>query len=198
MNKRDYTKYKFNEFVALDENSPSGLVWVAPRKYVNSLKYDRIGKPAGSIREFNKRERYWLITLFGKSFFCHRIIWLLYNGTINKEYDIDHIDGNSLNNNISNLREIPPILNCRNARKKLPNKELQTGVRYEELYSKKGTLLKRINAYVNIEPNKTIKKNFSVLKYGYDLALQKAIDWRNSMINNLNSLGAGYTKRHGT
>ena len=198
MKKMDYTKYNFSEFVAIDSNSPSGLAWVAPRKYIHTLRYDRVGKPAGNIREFNGRQSYWVITLFGKSFFCHRIVWLLHNGTVCEETDVDHIDGNSLNNAIVNLREVPPILNCRNSRKKLPNKELQTGVYYEELYSRNGTLLKRINAHASIEANKVLKKNFSVLKYGYDEALRMAIAWRKSMIDQLNKEGAGYSDRHGT
>ena len=197
MKKRDYTKYNFSEFVALDDNSPSGLVWIAPRKYVNTLKYDRVGTPAGNIRGFNDRQEYWVVTLFGEIFFCHRIVWLLYNGSVNPENDIDHIDGNSLNNKVSNLREVPPIVNCRNTRKRSPNKELQTGVYYEELYSRNGTLLKRINTHASVEANKVIKRNFSVLKYGYDEAVRLAVEWRNSMIDELNKQGASYSERHG-
>lgn len=34
----------------------------------------------------------------------HRFIYIWYNGEIPAGYDIDHIDNNSLNNDISNLR----------------------------------------------------------------------------------------------
>lgn len=196
--KIDYTKYNFSKFVRIDENSPSGLVWVAPRKYVKSLKYDRVDKKAGNIRDFNKRQKYWVITVFGKSFFCHRIVWLLHNGTVDQLNDVDHIDGNSLNNKISNLREVSPVINSRNAKKKFKTKELQTGVYYEELFSKKGTLLKRFNAHYSDGANNVVKKKFSILKYGYDEALRLAVEWRLLKIKEVNEQGAGYTERHGT
>lgn len=199
MRKRDYSKYRFQDFLTIDDASPSGLIWTAPRKYFGSYNYDRVGKPAGNVRDFrNGKQRYWMVSLFGESFFCHRIIWLISKGSVVVENDIDHIDGNSLNNSLSNLREVPPHINARNSKKKVHGKELQTGVYYEELLSKSGTLLKRINAHVSIQPRKIVKKNFSVMKYGYEVALEMAISWRNSMIEKLNENGAGYTERHGT
>lgn len=196
MKKRDYVLFDFKSVLALDETSPSGLAWTQPRKYMNTLKYDRVGKQAGTVRDFNNRQKYWIVTVFGKSFFCHRIVWLLHNGSVLPENDVDHIDGNSLNNSISNLREVEPIMNCRNSRK-IKGKELQAGIYYEELLSKRGTPLERINAHYSFG-NKIVKTNFSVLKYGYDTALALAIAWRTEKIREVNALGAGYTDRHGT
>lgn len=39
-----------------------------------------------------------------KSCLCHRFIWECYNDIIARGYEIDHIDKNKTNNNISNLR----------------------------------------------------------------------------------------------
>lgn len=188
--------FDFKSILALDSNSPSGLVWTQPRKYVNTLKYDRVGKPAGNVRGYNNRQKYWTVIVFGKSFFCHRIVWLLHNKRVDPENDVDHIDGDSLNNKISNLREIPPALNCRNSRK-IKGKELQAGIYYEELLSKKGTPLQRINAHYS-SGDKIVKTNFSILKYGYETALALAVAWRTEKIREVNELGAGYTERHGT
>lgn len=42
----------------------------------------------------------------GKIMSTHRAVWILHNGPIADGYDIHHIDGNGLNNNISNLQII--------------------------------------------------------------------------------------------
>ena len=36
----------------------------------------------------------------------HRVIWEYYNGDISKDYEIHHVDGNTFNNEISNLNII--------------------------------------------------------------------------------------------
>lgn len=41
----------------------------------------------------------------------HRIVWVWYNGIQHEGMVIDHIDNNSLNNNLSNLQEITPAEN---------------------------------------------------------------------------------------
>jgi hypothetical protein len=197
LKKRDYREYKFNEVFELSEESPSGIVWKVPRKYSNKLNYGRVGKQAGNVRDFNGRQQYYVVSISGKSFFTHRIAYLLYHGNVDPENDIDHIDGNSLNNSIDNLREVPPFLNCRNSRKRVKGKELETGIYYEELLSRRGTLLKRINAHCAILPNKTEKVNFSVLKYGYETALVLAREWRKTKLQEVSDLGMPYSSRHG-
>lgn len=44
--------------------------------------------------------------LNGKHFLVHRAVWEAFNGPIPEGYDIDHIDGNPKNNNLSNLQAI--------------------------------------------------------------------------------------------
>ncbi len=197
MKKRDYREYNFKEVFDLSDESPSGLVWKVPRKYSKTLRYDRVGKQAGNIRNFNNRQNYYVVVVFGETFFTHRIAYLLAHGDMQPENDIDHIDGNSLNNKIENLREVVPVLNCRNSRKKIPTKELETGIYYEELLSKKGTQIKRINAHCTIIPNKIKKVNFSVNKYGYDMALKLAQEWRRLKIKEAEEAGLPYSETHG-
>lgn len=70
------------------------------------------------------------------SMYLARLKYLTFKGEIPKGYTIDHIDGNSLNNDIRNLRAVPPAINFRDGGflRKLRNK----GIR-PELFS--GALL---------------------------------------------------------
>ena len=47
-------------------------------------------------------------------YFYHVIMWILHNGNIPKGCIIDHVDGNKLNNHISNLRAITQRQNSQN------------------------------------------------------------------------------------
>lgn len=85
----------FNEYLYYDETSPSCLRWKVNR---GALKQ---GDVAGSIK---KRENTWRVTLCGKSYYAHRVIWQLHNPEKELPTAIDHIDRNSLNNIYSNLR----------------------------------------------------------------------------------------------
>ena len=68
--------------------------------YWKSMPYKRndlIGTEAGTL-DGDRRQ----ITINKKHYKTHRLVYLMFHGFMPKE--IDHIDGNSLNNNIENLR----------------------------------------------------------------------------------------------
>lgn len=197
MKKRDYNKYDFASWVKLDATSPSGISWVAPRRYMRTLRYDRVGTPAGSVRNFNNRQYYYTVVIMGKSFFTHRVAYVLKHGTVNPNNDIDHIDGNSLNNSIENLREVDPIVNGRNKKKKA-GKELSTGIYLENYISRAGTPLTKIRAHYSDNNSKIISRSWSVLNRGYELSLELALAWRAERMKELCEQGFGYTERHGT
>lgn len=71
------------------------------------------GEPCGAVGD----KGYLIITVTfdGKSFqyYGHRIIWLLTYREWPSQ-NIDHIDGNPLNNAVSNLRDVPQIENAHN------------------------------------------------------------------------------------
>ena len=88
-------------YVTYDQNSPSCLVWTQTVGKGGSLKY--CGDVAGGISSFGKLAKYWRIGLKGKTYFNHRVIWEMFNGELQKDLVINHIDNNPLNNTVSNL-----------------------------------------------------------------------------------------------
>lgn len=62
------------------------------------------------------------IRIKGRHYRSHRIVWLLEKGYMPKS-DLDHMDGNRLNNKIENLRECTPAQNMQNIRRKYKKRE---------------------------------------------------------------------------
>lgn len=69
------------------------------------------------------------VQLNGEQWKVHRIIWKMHFGEDPKG-DIDHIDQNKLNNNISNLRETDDYSNSKNMQKFKNNTSGVTGVNF--------------------------------------------------------------------
>ena len=64
-----------------------------------------IGKEAGGLNTTPKsNNKYSRISINYRTYRVHRLIWIMFNGYISKDYEIDHIDGDKLNNKIENLR----------------------------------------------------------------------------------------------
>lgn len=82
------------------------LIWKSSRRRKLT------GKEAGSPN----RDGYILVRVAGVSTRAHRVAWFLYYGKW-PENDIDHIDGNPSNNEISNLRDVPHRINLMNMRR---------------------------------------------------------------------------------
>lgn len=70
----------------------------------------------GSILNRGKGYKYFQINRNGKriNFLFHILVAKYFIGERPDKYDIDHIDRNSLNNNVNNLRYVEHIVNCRN------------------------------------------------------------------------------------
>ena len=114
------------------------------------------------------------IRLGDKTYSVHVVVWLLHNKSFAQNMVIDHIDGNKLNNNISNLREVTVSFNCK-------NRLGRTNSGYKNV-----SLCEKNNGY-NLRWNDgPERKNgyFSVAKYGSkENALEAALEKRKELID---------------
>lgn len=179
----------FQDYFYYDLTSPSGLRWKIDRNVKNQYKkeFTRKGDIAGSV--YN--ERYYYTSLLGKKYLVHRIICNIHNIDI-ENLVVDHIDGNTLNNNIDNLRVVTTRVNTQNMKKHKTNTTNVTGVSLE---TKNGEVVGvRASCY---DMDKHLTKYFSVKKYGFNMAFELACKARENMILKLTEQGHSYSERHG-
>jgi len=192
-NAKPVSNIPWSDMLYYDETSPSCLRHKSDKIRPNNLSVARYaGEVAGNV---NKENGYWVYcsALYG-NFQCHRIIWFLsYNEDVPVNSIIDHVDGDKLNNKISNLRLVSEAENTRNVPMYKNNTTGTTGVyldrKYKEFYYWKAS-------WMDLD-GKQRSKSFSITKLGDDVAFKLACECRNNMIEELNSLGAGYSDRHG-
>lgn len=65
-----------------------------------------MSKHKGISKGYVRPDGYKAVNVNGKKILEHRAIWKYYHGDIPDGYQIHHIDGNKLNNNINNLELI--------------------------------------------------------------------------------------------
>jgi hypothetical protein len=176
-----------NSILYYDETSPTFLRW--KKDFGWTGKYFKVKQDdvAGCIASTNKVH----VTLNCKVYYGHRIIWLLTQGHINNHEIIDHLDGNSLNNCKTNLRQVSSEVNARNRKQNPRNTSNVIGVYLKNM---KGDPY--WTATWQDLQGKKHRKCFSVNKYSDEGAKQLAIDTRKEAIDLLNKQGAGYTARH--
>lgn len=85
------------------------LYWKIKRR---GLQHNR---PVGTL---NKNYKWIKTNLLPKQVGVHRVVWEMHNGPIPDGYVVDHIDRDTLNNKIENLRLATRSQNCMNAKGK--------------------------------------------------------------------------------
>ncbi|EBM4325209.1 HNH endonuclease [Salmonella enterica] len=88
------------------------------------------GKEVNSLSNRKGKLQYYKVGLNGTSYQVHRIIFKMFYDE--EPESIDHIDGNGLNNRISNLQRATPLTNSRNMRRFKTNKSGITGVSWNK------------------------------------------------------------------
>ena len=86
--------------------------------YWKTIKSKKVkaGQKAGSVDRYG----YMRTQVLNKTCQIHRLVWIFHYGNIEDNYTIDHIDRNTLNNKIENLRIATRSQNSQNTGKK-PN-----------------------------------------------------------------------------
>jgi len=95
----DYNTIKWEDYLELNTNSPTGLIYKRDRRNGRSSTFVK-GSIAGKESSHNNG---WYVNNKGDYYKVHRIIWYLANGSIDLFSEVLHKDGNSFNNNLNNL-----------------------------------------------------------------------------------------------
>lgn len=76
-------------------------------------RVDRGPVKAGQIAGNARPDGYRQLTINGKAYLAHRVVWLLVRGEW-PNIEIDHINGNKSDNRIENLRDVAKSVNLQN------------------------------------------------------------------------------------
>lgn len=96
--------------------------------------WNKNGQRAGSLKRTRTKE-YWRVGLKGKTYAAHRLAWFYETGEWPRG-EIDHINGNGLDNRFLNLREATSAENNRNRRRQSNNTSGFVGVSWCKLTQK--------------------------------------------------------------
>lgn len=129
----------------------------------------KAGAEAGSIKR-TRGKVYRQVVIEQKWVPTHRLIWMHVTGEFPAQ--VDHIDGDGLNNRFSNLRSVTQMENCMNQRLRHNNKSGHTGVIWNKSARKWRALIRSeyrlvyLGSYSNIEDAIAARQAANV-KYGF-------------------------------
>lgn len=195
---KDYLAIDWKNIVEYSSKSPTYLVWKIDIGICD--KNRKAGESAGSLSYYkDKTNKHSVLTFKGSKYYLHRVIWILFNGTIDNTQVINHLDNNPHNNDISNLELCSHAKNARSRSEhsgKLGRRNT-SGYNGVTIVVRNTVEVSYAGYFYNLE-GRLIKKSFSISKYGKEEAFRLACQWRKEQIEQLNANGAGYTDRHGT
>jgi hypothetical protein len=124
------------ETFSIDESSKTGLRRnERPREHFKTEArwkyYNRrfANSDAGCLKGINQRpDPRYMVSFNGSEWQVSRVIWAIHNGIDPADNYIDHIDGNQLNNSLSNLRCVNMVQSLANRRAKGQNPSGYQGV----------------------------------------------------------------------
>ena len=162
---RDYpTAEYFTQFVTYSEDSPSGLVRTCKTR--KSLE----GSDAGNA-QWNNGKGYWRVIIEGRLYRASRIICIISGVPLTRDLVVDHIDGNSLNNKLNNLRVCTQSQNMQFVK---TTKSEIIGVKFRKSEQRWIAQWQ--------ENHKQKEKGFPIRKYGFEEARELAVAYRLKMV----------------
>lgn len=132
----------------------------------------RAGDIAGSVK-VEPTNSYRKIGFNYKILLAHRVAWRLHYGEW-PDGQIDHIDGNGLNNKINNLRVVDTVTNGRNRRQSKKNRSGFTGVYWHKKDKRWVSQIKINGKSVYVGCYRTYlaacySRHYAEIKHGYTL-----------------------------
>lgn len=164
-----------------DEAAPSCLVWTVSRAR------QKAGDHAGS----DHKKGYMRLRYDYKNYLAHRVVYELCTGEFLGDDQVDHIDGDTANNRIENLRRVTPTAQSQNLRQYKSNTSGTTGVRYTTMGN---------HEYAQAFWMEDGTKRFFMARCdreGREGAFELCEFVREEVLDTLNQRGAEYTHRHG-
>lgn len=191
MNNREY----FNKFLLHDAESPSGLRWKVDRLRGRGPSYlVRAGDAAGWLAVSKSGREVYQISVESSKYLNHRIIYLLSVGEIPHGMIIDHINGDSTDNRLENLRCTTYKVNGRNSCMRVDNTSGVTGVFFQDVKGRRNPFYLASWTDAN---GKRRGKAFPTIEVGKEAAFEAACKFRADKIDELALAGEGYSDRHG-
>jgi hypothetical protein len=115
----------------LDYDPDTGILTWKSRPVLKRQDKGWNTKYAGTQAGKAHTRNYIIVGINYKAYLAHRVAWLIYTGEWPKD-EIDHIDHDSSNNRIANLREADRQVNCRNMSISKRNKTGFVGVAWNK------------------------------------------------------------------
>ena len=163
----DFVKYQS----ILDYNPDTGVIIWKFRD--SSTHYGKIfnSRYGGKPLRYNNGDGYIKARISGKSYYAHRLAWLLYYGEWPK-YQLDHINGCRSDNRICNLRDVTDSINRKNSKLRRDSSSGIAGVYWHKQCNKWHARIKHngrtisLGLFDTLEAATEVRKSAEV-KYGY-------------------------------